>query len=784
MGVWGVGAPPPCWAGARAALRAGAALPPLATALESAALTLEVERLLEEDGTLAMAGLDPASELLAPGRPPSLDPEDLLAQLTLARTVATVRRRLLAAPAELTRVREMAASLPDTEPLLRRVAPLLGRDGRVPDEATPELARLRAVQSRTRQLLLGELEALRRAHPDVVNDAPPTVRRDRYCLAVKASGRSSLPGLVLDVSASGLTAFLEPFAVVELNNTLVAAAAGEREEMRRILAEVAAVFAAVADDLIAAAEVLARLDAAQARALFGRRSQGRVVVPGDGHQLVVRAARHPLLDPLLAPLRAEVFAGAERRSSDASVVPLDLVLADDLCALVVSGPNAGGKTVVLKTVGLVVLMAYHGIPVAVADGTTVPAFDSLWCHIGDEQDVAADLSTFSGAMAATARLLATRGARVLVLYDELGAGTDPLEGAALGCALLEEITRRRWLAIATTHLAGIAMNATGRAGMDNAAMEYDEERGRPTYQLRLGRPGRSRALEIAAAVGLAAPVVERARELLGGDHLQLDRWLRRLERLEGELLAERTTIGRERAALEHRSADLEAARSRLAGEAAAVRAGGGVARGALRRLAEQRLDEALAEIAAATREQRHLGRRRQEAVRQHALDLPAVAATGGGDAVVAPGMMVRLAGLGSEGEVQELRGDQVLVAVKGKRLWLALAQVETVAATAPAPRRAGLGVSVDESAPAELLLIGLDAEAAREEVEHFLDRAVAVGRTVVRIVHGHGTGTLRRAVAEVCRAHPGVHSFCHPPQSRGGSGATEVTLDPGDGSRA
>ncbi len=242
-----------------------------------------------------------------------------------------------------------------------------------------------------------------------------------------------------------------------------------------------------------------------------------------------------------------MFGENERRDPGHRVVPLDFQLPEGVRTLVVSGPNAGGKTVVLKTIGLMALMCRHGIPLPADVGTTVPEFSGLWCHIGDEQDVAADLSTFSGSMAATARLLEEADGGTLVLFDELGAGTDPLEGAAIGCALLEELSKRGAVTVVTTHLASIALAASAADGMENAAVEYDEKRQRPTYALVVGRPGRSRALEIAERMGVSEAVLERARELLGGDHLELDRWLRRLEALEGQLEAERSEVAMLRA---------------------------------------------------------------------------------------------------------------------------------------------------------------------------------------------------------------------------------------------
>jgi DNA mismatch repair protein MutS2 len=292
--------------------------------------------------------------------------------------------------------------------------------------------------------------------------------------------------------------------------------ARERDEIRRILTEIAALFGAVRGELASAVEVMATLDAAQARALFGELVHGRLAFPSPDGEMVLVGARHPLLDERLHALRVEIFGSAERRDPT-RVVPLDFRLPPEAAPGRV-GPNAGGKTVTLKTIGVMALMAAHGIPLPADAGTTIPAFEKLWCHIGDEQDVSADLSSFSGAMAATRTLLDSCGKGSLVLYDELGAGTDPMEGAALGLALLEELTRRGCVTVATTHLAAIALNTTEAEAMTNASMGYDEGRELPTYTLSFGRPGRSRAIEIARRTGIPEPILRRAGELLGGDH--------------------------------------------------------------------------------------------------------------------------------------------------------------------------------------------------------------------------------------------------------------------------
>jgi DNA mismatch repair protein MutS2 len=763
-------------AAARRQIRSSDTLPALGEGVLASRLTDEINRLLDEDGRLTLAGLDEAEPWLDATASPPRAAEDLMSLLTFARRLLSVRRSLQAAPGELELLHDLGGRLPDTEGLVGWAASRLGRDGQVPDSASPELAALRHRLASGRRELLERLQAIQRSHPGAVTDAPPTLRRDRYCLPVHRGARSQLPGLVLSSSGSGATLYLEPYEIVELNNDLVDIAAREQAEVQRILDEVSAAFTAAREELAGGLSTLIRLDAGQARALFGRAAEGRVVVPGEGEQLVLRGARHPLLDGRLQPLRAELFGEPERERSR-PVVPLDLALPEGVRTLVISGPNAGGKTVVLKTLGLLVLMAYNGIPLPADEGTAIPELDSLWVYIGDEQELSADLSTFSGAMSATAAMLRAADARSLVLYDELGAGTDPLEGAALGCGVLEQLTACGALTVATTHLAAIAVCASSTEGVENAAMEFDEEAGRPTYTLRIGRPGRSHGLEIAAAMGLPEATLARARELLGGKHLELEQWLKRLESLEADLLAERRLLEQRAGELDEMKASATDAVHRLAQEREELRASLDVERSRLRQRARRQLDEALARIEAAEKEGRHLGRRRREQLRSAALHLddetPAPRGTPG---ELEPGDVVRILSLASTGIVEQLKGSTALVSCGGKRVWVPCSDLEPAPQTAAHSPRSEVRVRVDETVPNELHLIGMDAEAAREELERYLDRALAAGKPLVRIVHGHGTGTLRKMVQELVRRHPAVRSFHHPPQSRGGTGATEIDL--------
>lgn len=754
-------------------------LPDRRLALERVALTRELAGLLGDGEQLPLSGIDEAVQWLEPEATIPIEPADLMVLLGLARRTAAVRRKLVAASDSLINLQAMGHTLPDTEELVAWAAPRLGRDGRVPDDASPELRRARKAMIRIRQHLVAELETIRRRHPGVTTDAPPTMRRDRYCLPVKASVRGQLPGLVLDTSGTGATAFVEPFGVVEINNDLTDAMAKERREVQRILAEVAAAFGSIKADLADAVETLGRIDAVQARVLFGRRNEGLLLEPGVGTDLILNQARHPLLDERLQTLREEVLGENSRGERTQTVVPLDFEFPGTALTLLLSGPNAGGKTIVLKTIGLMVLMCYHGIPIPVAAGSAVPWFDHVWCRIGDDQDVSADLSTFSGAMATTAQLFKAAGPESLVIYDELGSGTDPLEGAALGYAVLDALTERGCRTVATTHLASIALAASSAERMDNAAMEFDESRGQPTYTIRMGRPGRSRGLEIASAMGLPPTVTDHARDLLGGHHLDLDRRLQRLEELEGELINEKIEVNREKVAASAARAKADAEKRKLEEQRQEIPSLVEEERNRLRGRAKARLDKALAKLDAATEEQRHIGRKARQAIRNEALDvgdLPRDGETHRHEPLK-KGATVRLRSLGTTGVLQELRDGQARIIVGTKRLWVSAGDVEPVQAPKPKKKPQAIQVEVEDREPAELILLGLDAEEARERVERYLDRAQAGGLSIVRIVHGHGTGTLRRVVTEIVKTHPAVASFQHPPGSRGGTGATEVTLE-------
>jgi DNA mismatch repair protein MutS2 len=603
---------------------------------------------------------------------------------------------------------------------------------------------------------------------------------------VRADRRDSIAGIVHDRSGSGQTVFVEPLAIFDANNSLAEAVQEEREEIHRILVAITSKFSARRGELATAVRILTELDAYQARAEFSQRTEG--VFPTFGPALVLLGARHPLLDRRLAPLREEVFGeDAQKRHSDA--VPLDLTLAPEQKLLLLSGPNAGGKSVAMKTVGLFSLLAQSGFAVPASAGTTLPVFDKVLVVAGDAQDLLGDLSSFAASMTRTARVLFESTPRSLVLLDELGSGTDPDEGAALAIAVLEEDRRRGGLTVATTHLSSVKEWAHGQPEVLAAAMEFDEKAGRPTFRVRPGFSGRSRALAVAAKAGLPDRVLASARERLGSGWAVADAALDRLE-TERRTAEEATRRAREAAAVaEARLASLEKERAALAAE-----------RARLRDKARAEIDRALEALREKTR--RELDRLREElragksvsrgalmtithAAREEALSLfedeePVVSGP------VEVGDLVRVQPWKTVGRLvsrDEVK-NEAEVDVGGKRLRVSLGALAPAPPQAPPARPAAMKTvsRAAASAPAprvraEIVLVGLRVDAALPEVEKAINDAMLEGKNELRVVHGFGTGRLGAAVRDFLSGHPGVASHKPGDASDGGDAVTIARLD-------
>lgn len=733
------------------------------------------------DGPL-VPGLGDGVELLVPrllSDHPPLVGTDVLQLGSLLRVAAAASDRVQAADPPCDELAGLASGLPDPSDWIRRIERTLDRRGTVRDDASPLLGVLRRRIQGSRDQLYGELSAIRERFRDELSEETVPMRGGRLMLMLQAGAKGRLPGLVHGRSGTGRSFYFEPLEVVEANNTLQSAVEEDEAERARLFAELLDELRAAAPEIERLAGFLGLLDLLQACHRFAGMTGARLAELADDGVLRLRAARHPLLDPRLAELRERVLGSAGHRGE---AVALELELGGSRRALVVTGPNAGGKTVALKTSGLLAVATLAGLPIPAAAGSAVPRFTRIVAAVGDEQEMLADRSTFSGRLLRLAEVWEARGADALLLVDELGSGTDPEEGAALAVSLLEGLLESDALSVITTHLTRLAAAALELPGAGCAAMEFDPASGRPTYRLLPGPPGGSEALALARRLGLPSAWLDRAEHLLGPEHRDLRRLLGEIERTRQEL-----TAATESARREARAAESE--RARLAAElAAAVAERRELALG-LRRDLERFRRETVAKLGAEVEQMRAAweeGRRRglaersverlfAEAPRLEVDDEPV-----GGDLRV--GDRVRHRALGWNGRLERLVGDEAEVAVGGKRLRCSVAELAAQAGgggvSAPAtrsPRAPQPDLQTQETA-AELKLIGERVEPALDAVDEYLDRAVRSNLPQVRIVHGHGSGRLRQAIREHLRAHPLVATQRPGAPNEGGNGATVVTL--------
>ncbi len=709
-------------------------------------------------------------------------PEDFRPIVRAARAAEAVRRALAKADSPLLSTRR--DRIPAFDELLAQAARLFSEDGLLKDDASPQLAAIRTRLRRRRAEVSRLLEKLLDARRKALGDAVVVLRNDRYCLPVQASARGRVPGIVHDRSGSGQTVFVEPMEVIESNNDLALTAAEERREVERLLTGFGRAILEHGDELRRAVDELAALDAIEAKVAFGESGGGRLPeISDDGAWTLVRA-RHPLLDARYESLRRRAL-GQEREGRDA--VPLNLDLPRERRLLVVSGPNAGGKTVVLKTAGLFAILAQCGIPVPADAGTRVPIFLSIRTEIGDAQAILSDRSTFSSSMETLAEILAGAGPGTLALIDEVGGATDPEEGSALAVAFLEAYLESGGRALVTTHLSAVKSFAASRPDALCAAMEFDEKTGRPNYRLHPGLAGRSRALSVAKEQGIPEAVLARARQILGEAwerreraETQAEQALERLRSLEQDLARERDTARREAERLEAERRSLAEEKSRMLAEGLA---GFERARRELSRRVAQELDAArhetsrLAQASAARVLEEAARSAEAESVIAEARQAEEMRSRG-----IEVGDSARIRGLGSEGRVVAFEGDWAQLESRGKRLRVRRSDLEPspggrTPARLPDSRPATHDSRPDSGGPtAEINVIGRRLEEALDAVERALDQALLSGASRLRVIHGHGTGRLRDGVREHFRLHSAVASLRSADRNEGGNGATILEL--------
>lgn len=734
----------------------------------------------------------------------SLDPLAILQTARLCEQAMSARTAIIAERENAAVLWQLVQDLPrELNTLVARVTAKILPNGELDDRASPELAGIRHEINALRSRITRSLEGLMRRSAEAIQDELVTIRNDRFVIPVKADHRGRIQGVAHGYSSSGATAFVEPLETIEANNELQSLHESEAREIAKILFGLSEELRAQLPAIEMAAEAVAELDFINARAAFHQtfncvipeiQDETRPLSSGD---LEVIEARHPLLEENL-------------RATNESVVPVSFALNDEKNAMVISGANAGGKTVVLKTTGLLALMALSGISVP-ARSARFPFYASVLADIGDHQSLAANLSTFTSHVANIARMLDLCEAPALVLLDEVGTGTDPEEGSALGVAVVDHFRRVCGAhVIATTHYSGLKMYAGNEEGVVNASVEFDEKTLRPTYRLLVGVAGASSGLEIARRFGVPSPIVDNAVKSVKDSSLQASEYLRRIKREAEEAEALRVALDEERLAVAEKFASLDKEAAKQERERQSTfdqtvqrtmaelekRARELVTRiedRTERVRAERDAQRQIAEIKRTAQRGVRIVRETQTVQLEHSEpertseEAPEYVSAVPREIVV--GDKVKLRSFGSVGIVDQIKSGVAEVRVKSLRLREKLENLELVEAAAPKAdqgkleklRRSAASAEVhrvegQQGAQSELNVIGQTTDEAVDAVDKFLDEASLASLSKVRIVHGHGTGALRRAIGALLDGHPHVSRFLPAPPEQGGTGATLVEL--------
>lgn len=707
----------------------------------------------------------------------TLNPAELLEIAETIRAGRRVKKHVLqlhdADPIPL--LAEIAEPLSEHKPTEDAILACIDENAEVMDQASPELAAVRRELRNGESRIREKLEQMIRSSSvqKMLQDAIITLRNDRYVIPVKSEYRSNFGGIVHDQSSSGATMFIEPEVIVSMNNKLRELRANEEREIEKVLQKLTALTADVSEDLLADAEGLGALDFAFAKARLGHEMRASLPRMNDRGFLKLKRGRHPLL------------------AADA-VVPIDVELGNSFSAIIVTGPNTGGKTVSLKTVGLLSLMAMSGLFIPAEDGSQMCVFDAIYADIGDEQSIEQNLSTFSSHLTNIIRILKAMTPKSLVLLDELGAGTDPAEGSALAIAILEHIHKLGSRIIATTHYSELKAYAYNRKGVINASMEFDVATLSPTYRLLVGVPGRSNAFAIAERLGLPKAIIDHARGEVSEEDTRVENMIASLEedRLSAE--NERNTAEALRRELEELRAKHEAERERFEEQRdKLLRKAQDDAREAVRKAkfeAEQiiaDLRKLAMEEGASVKEHKLIEARRRldEAAPELHQPKRAGGSRGAKPARIEPGDEVRVYSLNQKGIVIELAGSEALVQLGIMKMKVALDDLELLKSSEAAAKQqqpkqaASLKRTRDENATMELDLRGASLDEALIEADRFLDEAFLAGFGRVHLIHGKGTGVLRTGIQDFLRRHKHVKSYRLGQYGEGGAGVTVAELN-------
>jgi DNA mismatch repair protein MutS2 len=793
-------------------------------------LTSEIREFRRVSGSFDFAGLIDVSRLLDKSRIAGAVLEALEIQDVLAIVERAAEWRLVAInppqgmKMDWAAVGAFSSGLADFADLLRQLRNKILPDGTLDDKASPELASIRREIEKQRRAIQQSLQSYLRTLSEggAAQDEVVTVRGERFVIPVKAEHKRRVQGVVHGASSSGQTVFVEPLETIEQNNELVRLLDDELTEVHRILLEMTSKIGERASEITAALGILAELELQFAKAKFAEeydcvapkfnaegapplslpvleRQGGDVDLALSSLTLILTDARHPLLE---RNLKSKTPPSRKEREKDGApaisvVVPITIELEGERRELIITGPNTGGKTVGLKTAGLLALMAQSGIPVP-AHRMEMPVFDAVLADIGDYQSIEQNLSTFSAHVTNIDRLSRTATEHSLVLLDELGSATDPEEGAALAVAIAEHFLKIGCFTIISTHHTSLKVFAANSAGVVNAAVGFDEATLQPTYELRLGVPGASAGINIAQRLGLNPAIIQSARSRLGSQARDVGQFLDRLH-------AELREAEAERLRLRAKEEELKREQARLASE-------GKREQQEKTRELEKKLDTLLRDFEYHAREavnaiqdkaaaqkvskdaERRIAKLRRDFREQ--FDSSVVAHVSGADRGdpnaqpslvqnVSEGDFVKLKSMGRNAKVtRQLDSKHFEVEVGSMKMRIAredIAAVVSRAAENPIAAARSKGVSValqseGENVPSEINVIGQTVDDATREVEKFVDRAFLAGLPRVRIVHGSGMGILRKALRQYLQKHPHVESVAEPPQQEGGGGATVAEL--------
>ncbi|PWA12300.1 endonuclease MutS2 [Pueribacillus theae] len=639
-------------------------------------------------------------------------------------------------------------------------------DGQVLDSATPGLRtirqQLRSYEARIRE----KLETIVRSSSNqkMLSDAIVTIRNERYVIPVKQEYRSAFGGIIHDQSSSGATLFIEPESVVMINNQLREAKGKERQEVEKILTALSNEVASFSDPLLSNLEVLAKLDFIFAKALYGKTLHATKPKLNENGYLNFKNARHPLIPK-------------------EDVVPITVELGKAYDSIVITGPNTGGKTVTLKTIGLLTIMAQSGLQLPVEEGSEASIFEHVFADIGDEQSIEQNLSTFSSHMTNIISILDKVNFKSLVLFDELGAGTDPQEGAALAISILDYVKDRGARVVATTHYSELKAYAYNREGVINASVEFNVETLKPTYKLLIGIPGRSNAFEISKRLGLNEKIIEHAKQQISSDTKRVDKMITSLEetKKQAEMEYEEAKILRQeaeklRSEYEKQKETHELERDRILLEA--------------EEQAKQAVESAMKEAEAIIKELRSYkvsgvkehqlidAKKRLEEAAPHLTDRKEKSKKQKENhQQLSPGDEVEVTHLSQKGYiVEKINEQEYLVQIGIMKVNVNAGNLKKVKTKETANRTFVSVKGNGSTVKTELDLRGKRYEDAKIEVDRYLDDAVLAGYSKVNIIHGKGTGALRKGVQEILKKHPNVKGIRMGGAGEGGSGVTVVDL--------